>query len=237
MDAKTTLVNNSSLFSPTSSLPAFPSLLPLSSYDHSQTYPTLAATPLQVQQVVLVLRPFTVDIAYGGAFDAVELGLPDGLSLVFTRAVFETCFSNHGSNADLQGRRHAHVRRAHPHSLSSRAARHPLPPIFEAILIPKPELKSAGAADVRVNFWHNAIGGRLLHDVWAHDLGRFRCTQRVMHMAVPTVMTVCDLRHIDWCSADTLSPRLWVDVNVDSQVMYSLRGHWNADRGSSHTES
>ncbi|KAJ7441638.1 hypothetical protein B0H11DRAFT_2251970 [Mycena galericulata] len=31
------------------------------------------------------------------------------------------------------------------------------------------ELTSAGVADVHVNFCHNANGGRLLHDVWAHD--------------------------------------------------------------------
>ncbi|KAJ7471648.1 hypothetical protein B0H11DRAFT_2433023 [Mycena galericulata] len=132
-----TRAKSGQLFSPTSSLPAFPSLLPLSSYHRFQTYPTLATTLLQVQQVVLVLRRFTVDIAYGGALsDAVELGLPDGLSLVFTRAVFETCLSHNGSNADLQGRRHAHVRRAHPHSreritrapVSSRAAQHHPPP-------------------------------------------------------------------------------------------------------------
>ncbi|KAJ7443577.1 hypothetical protein B0H11DRAFT_2250497 [Mycena galericulata] len=48
----------------------------------------------------------------------------------------------------------------------------------------------------------------LLHDMWAHD-ARARPvplrTASYIWLAVPALMTVCDLRHVDWCSADTLS--------------------------------
>ncbi|KAJ7495701.1 hypothetical protein B0H11DRAFT_1910453 [Mycena galericulata] len=153
-----------------------------------------------------------VDIAYSGAlFGAVELGLPDGLSLVFARAVFETCLSNKGSNTVLQGRRHAHVRRAHPHS-RERITRAPV---------------SLGYTREQHNTIRHRLSWRAREDIWGDPHPRARAHERqhrrrprqllpqrsrqeappwcvgtrrsrsagsaacgVMHMAVPTLVTI-----------------------------------------------
>ncbi|KAJ7501261.1 hypothetical protein B0H11DRAFT_2373274 [Mycena galericulata] len=194
MDAKTILVNNSSLFSPTSSLPAFPSLLPVSSYHHSQTYSTLTATPLRVQQVVLVPR------AYWRRAAIQPFGTPTrcppharcGLQVV-------SCLCD------------AHVRRAHPHS-RERITHAPISlgytrehntichrghaKISGAILIPEPEHERRHRRRPR-----QLLPQHLRREAppWCVGTRRSRSAGSdacgVMHMAIPTLVAVRDLRH------------------------------------------
>ncbi|KAJ7442760.1 hypothetical protein B0H11DRAFT_1932280 [Mycena galericulata] len=91
-----------------------------------------------------------------------------------------------------------------------------------AILIPEPERRRRRRPrQLLPQHTESADSGKLLHDMWAHD-ARARPvplrTASYIWLAVPALMTVCDLRHVDWCSADTLSPRPWVDVNVTNHV-------------------
>ncbi|KAJ7766968.1 hypothetical protein DFH07DRAFT_769641 [Mycena maculata] len=171
--------------SPASLLPAFPSLLPQSSYHHSQTYSTLTVTPLRVQQVVLV--PVMSLLVEGG-----NPAVRDSHMMPVTRKAATRTFKV----IDM------HMSGESPWAtLTSSTTPSATAKISGAILIPETELMSTGAADIHVNSCHNAHGGRLLNDVWARNV---RTRPVPLRTAVPTLVTVRDLRHIDWCSADTL---------------------------------
>ncbi|KAJ7503664.1 hypothetical protein B0H11DRAFT_2355257 [Mycena galericulata] len=191
MDAKTILVNNSSLFPPTSSLPAFTSLLPVSSYHHPQTYSTLTATPLRVQQVVLVPR------AYWRRAAIQPFGTPTrcppharcGLQVV-------SCLCD------------AHVRRAHPHS-RERITHAPVSLGYtrehNTICL---RLSQQAREDIRGDPHPRARArapapptstSRREASPWCVGTRRSRSAGSdacgVMHMAIPTLVAMRDLRH------------------------------------------
>ncbi|KAJ7443613.1 hypothetical protein B0H11DRAFT_2250528 [Mycena galericulata] len=216
MDAKTILVNNSSLFPPTSSLPAFPSLLPVSSYRHSQTYSTLTATPLRVQQVVLI--PLT-----GGGRQSSPSGLPRVMPP--TREVWSSsCLLPVQCTRPASRERITHA----PVSLGYTREHNTIchrghAKISGVILIPEPEherrhrrhprqlLPQQYVAPFALITTDSAHGGRLLHGVWARDAHARPVPMHAAHMAIPTVR---DLRHAPQIPSRELDITYFLDSTV-----------------------